>query len=275
MLDAALTYVARDWPVFPVHYVKDGACSCGQQCSSPAKHPMTMNGLKAATTDPDRIRRWWTRHPDSNIGLVTGVAFDVFDIDDASGLLDLGLIPQVTDMCGPAVLTGGYGMHCYVKPTGIGNRAKFIAGCDWRGKGGYVLAPPSGHMSGHPYEWLDTLTSDYRAEIRDCPQWLRERLEPPKPVVLPRVRLGATGSGYGRAALEDELLKLAGTPEGHRNHALNVAAFNLGQLVAGGSLDRQEVESALTSAALAAGLSGGETKATIKSGIEDGMKQPR
>ena len=274
MLSAALDYAARGWPVFPVHYVRDGACSCGQECGSPAKHPMTMNGLKNATTDADKIRRWWEKRPDSNIGLVTGVAFDVFDIDDAGGLTAEQL-RAIGAMDGPGVITGGAGMHCYVLPTGLGNRAKFLPGCDWRGAGGYVLAPPSTHLSGHRYEWLDPLF-DQRAEIKPCPGWLMEALTPPKPVRTEvAFRVGTNPIPYGEAALKSEVSAVLNAAEGVRNVTLNNAAMKLGTLVGGGVLDAALVASSLLSAGLQIGLGQKECEATIRSGMTAGIQQPR
>src|SRR5919107_1194087 len=44
--------------------------------------PMTTSGFLDATTDPDRIRAWWARHPHANIGAPTGApGFDVLDVD--------------------------------------------------------------------------------------------------------------------------------------------------------------------------------------------------
>ena len=53
MKDAALHYAKEGWPVFAVHSVgEDGRCDCGKaDCSSPAKHPWPINGVKAATCD--------------------------------------------------------------------------------------------------------------------------------------------------------------------------------------------------------------------------------
>jgi hypothetical protein len=85
--DAALAYARRGWPVIPLHHLaaKAGAgCSCPwPDCGSAGKHPRTVHGLKDASTDPDQIRRWWTRWPKANIGVVTGKAsgFIVLDID--------------------------------------------------------------------------------------------------------------------------------------------------------------------------------------------------
>lgn len=40
-LEFALSYVDRGWAVLPVHYPKDGICSCGNpKCETPAKHPL-------------------------------------------------------------------------------------------------------------------------------------------------------------------------------------------------------------------------------------------
>ena len=88
-------------------------------------------------------------------------------------------------------------------------------------------------------------------------------------------QMPADTTPYGAKALGEELAALYATPEGQRNAQLNRAAFSLGQLVGGGVLDRGQVESALTAAAVNIGLSGGELRATIQSGITSGMGKPR
>ena len=56
----------------------------------------------------------------------------------------------------------------------------------------------------------------------------------------------AVGSRYAlRAALEQEAQRVVDAPAGTRNHALNRAAFSLGQLVAGGALPEDDVVDAL------------------------------
>ena len=52
------------------------------------------------------------------------------------------------------------------------------------------------------------------------------------------IRRPAHAGAYGHAALRAEISWLSNLPPGSRNHALNRAAFNLFQLVAGGELDR-------------------------------------
>jgi len=86
---------------------------------------------------------------------------------------------------------------------------------------------------------------------------------------------GGDYAAYAQKALVDELAKLAGTPEGGRNAALNQSAYSLGQLIGAGALDRGSVEAALSGTAAAIGLGEVEAAATIRSGIEGGMKQPR
>src|SRR5713226_1159337 len=88
-LDAALDYARRGWFVFPVFEPTDGGrCTCNRSdCDSPAKHPRTRNGFKAATTDELQIRQWWGRWPQANVGIATGVNSDlvVIDIDPRNG----------------------------------------------------------------------------------------------------------------------------------------------------------------------------------------------
>lgn len=101
----------------------------------------------------------------------------------------------------------------------------------------------------------------------------------PSPFELRATAAGA--DGYAQSAVDREAGKVLLAPGGQRNNTLNTAAYNLGQLVAGGALDRLRVEEALAEAARRAGLADdpgcGEQgiKATIRSGIEAGMAQPR
>jgi hypothetical protein len=83
------------------------------------------------------------------------------------------------------------------------------------------------------------------------------------------------GNRFGQTALENELAILGATQPGDRNNQLFKSAAALGEVVAGGSLNRWEVESALESVALATGLDPSEIKSTIRSGIEKGMQSPR
>ena len=113
-------------------------------------------GFKDATTDPATVATWWKASPDANIGLPTGHLFDVIDIDGPAGcaaaldLRDEGLIPVVLGH----VWTPRGGRHIYVPPTGDGNATRFRPGLDYRGLGGYVVAPPS-IVNGRRYEWLE------------------------------------------------------------------------------------------------------------------------
>ena len=134
--EAALAYASWGWPVFPL--------LPGQ------KRPATRRGFKDATTDPDLIGTWWTQRPNYNIGLPTGVAFDVIDIDTPVGVGAYAeLIAESSAGLGPIgdvhgiVVTANSGLHLYISPTGEGNRAGIVPGIDYRGVGGYVVAPPS------------------------------------------------------------------------------------------------------------------------------------
>lgn len=164
-LDAALDYIRRGWPVIPIHYVAaKGKCSCGNpDCGSPAKHPMTNHGLKDSTLDEKIVRHWWSKHPNANIGITTGPksGLVVIDIDPRHGgmeslkaLSKLGGFPIT-----PEVFTGGGGEHIYLAHPGNGAKVKSVQqfggypGIDIKGDGGYVVAPPSKHISGSKYTW--------------------------------------------------------------------------------------------------------------------------
>jgi putative DNA primase/helicase len=212
-LACALDYAGRGWPVVPLNWIQDGRCSCGTvDCPSPCKHPLSPNGLKDASTDPGTIRGWLTRWPDANLGIATGAASGllVIDVDPRHGgdvaLDDLlavhGPLPETVE-----ALTGGGGRHIYFKDgsgTVRNSAGKLGPGLDVRGTGGYVVCPPSDHISGRRYAW--ELSSDPgEVPVAEAPPWLLALLQEAPPVA------SATQDGrIGQGKRNDTLARLAG-----------------------------------------------------------------
>jgi hypothetical protein len=169
----------------------------------------------------------------------------------------------------------------YLAPTGLGNvHPVDLAHVDWRGRGGYVVAPPSRHASGHPYQWapgrdLDTPPGQVPTVLLERLQ-PRHRQRPPGPVQVPAVADGA-GGRYARAALAEELARVAAATVGQRNRQLWESARNLYNLVATGALDHREVDQGLLAAAERCGLLEEEprqTHRTLASGRQVGLAHP-
>ena len=86
VLEMALKYAEIGIPVMTLHSIKDdGTCTCkkGSSCSSKGKHPIFNGWQELATTDQDVIKKWWSKHPNANIGILTGEksGWLVLDID--------------------------------------------------------------------------------------------------------------------------------------------------------------------------------------------------
>jgi hypothetical protein len=147
-------------------------------CQPRGKVPVTARGVSDATTDCIRINSWWDRVPELNIGIATGSVsgFFVLDVDGDNGEAALqklehehGALPATVE-----AITGK-GRHCYFKVSKhelVKNSAGQIApGLDVRGDGGYVIAPPSIHITGKPYCW----SVDSTDSLADAPEWLLEK----------------------------------------------------------------------------------------------------
>lgn len=168
---AALALAALGYHIFPVR--------------AGAKTPLTANGFKDATRDERQILHWWDTHPDANIGIACGASgISVLDIDSKSGanptdvlaghdlqnapLVLTGKAPEQDDQH-PASLTGVRGAQVYFKgslPTG----PLPADGCEIRGSGAYVVAPPSRHPSGVRY----TGQLPAASQLPPVPDWLSE-----------------------------------------------------------------------------------------------------
>jgi Bifunctional DNA primase/polymerase, N-terminal len=289
---AAVGYARRGIPVLPLHYpiqraLAGGAgvgCSCrAPDCGQVAKHPLAdlvPHGVKDASCDPAVVAGWWRRYPQANIGLATGTVFDALDVDGPVGVAALRALAADHHLqlpTGPLVRTGSGGWHLYLAPTGLGNPSpRGLAQVDWRGRGGYVVAPPSRHASGTRYRFLRDMT----APLADVPQALRALLEPapdqrPGPAHL-RPSAGR-GHPYAMAAMEGECQRVATTPPGshQRNRILYQAGLRLFGYVAGGLLDHTEVQARLQQAARGCGLGQREAAATIRSAASIGLAHPK
>jgi hypothetical protein len=158
----ALYYVDRGCRVLPLHSADAGRCSCDDPiCRSPGKHPQTQNGVKDASADPDQIRAWWARRPRANIGIATGVysGLLVIDIDPRNGGNESYAQLQ-QELPGAfvgalKVRSGSGGTHLYFECLNpIASRANIRPGIDVKADGGYVVAPPSRHVSGGRYRFV-------------------------------------------------------------------------------------------------------------------------
>jgi len=269
ILNAALEYAARGWFVFPL---KTGE-----------KTPLTPHGFKDATTDPEQVRAWWTQCPEANVGIRTGresglVVLDIDHHGEADGeeslaklLKEFGPLPPTFEVRTP---NGGRHLYFAHRDGEVKSRNGLRPGLDLKADGGYVVAPPSVlSESPEPYARQNGHSSC------PLPKWLVEqangRRSTPAPAASPTSQAGRSAARCAATALKLEVRNLRQAAEGTRNDTLNRAAFNLGQLVGGGYLDRAQVEAELAAAAAVIGLTEREAAATIHSGLDAGIQQPR
>jgi KaiC/GvpD/RAD55 family RecA-like ATPase len=218
-LEAALRYAGGHFPVLPIWGILDGKCQCGDpECRSPGKHPIPQlvpHGLIDATTDEATLRQWFEAYPQANLAWVTGHGFFVLDIDPRHGGDDTlaayeekhGKLPPTRE-----VLTGGGGRHLYflvADGVTVRNGANVLGpGVDVRGEGGYVLVPPSSHVSGRTYEW-EAMTVDEGRRPAIAEPSLIEALRFPRLVTAPAAVDPAAKIPEGTR--NDTLARLAGT----------------------------------------------------------------
>lgn len=197
MIDAALSYAARGWRVFP--------------CSPGTKIPFKdTNGVKDATTDEEQIREWWTRWPKANIALACGPGSGVYVVDvdhdpeaGENGWEDLKTFPDLPKTVSQDTPRGG--AHFLFKSSNPpSNKNKFRKGIDIRADGYYIMLSPSIHPNGKAYAWAPGLGPDEveLAEFPDfmrpvrkiSPPWIRQKPEeaPKQAAPRPPVPVGAT-----------------------------------------------------------------------------------
>jgi hypothetical protein len=237
VLDAALGYAQRGWPVFP--------------CHAGGKAPLTVHGFKDATTDAEVIHRWWGRWPAANVAIATGKPGpDVLDVDqreDGSGFAALNELNRAGLTAGVHMImhTPSGGLHAYF--TGTGQRCGSLPRLhlDFKAAGGYVIAPPSALADGRAWRLAQFRDGSEAVDWAAC----KALLDPPS--LTPR--------WPGRVALDGLATWVERQPEGNRNAGLFWAAC---RAVEGG-----QDPWPLAVAAVQAGLARAEAFRTVTSAV--------
>jgi hypothetical protein len=176
---------------------------CGLQVV-PAPYPMRAAGdkrpalpewrtLHEALVTDTVFERWYaygtgTYHKNPNMGVICGHASDnlmVIDADqyksatsgnwwqDVIRVHNHGIDPDTW-----RAKTGGGGTHRFFKapmhwrvPTN-----STALEVDIRGQGGFAMLPPSKHLSGNDYEWIDGF-EPWTTELAEAPQWLLDAID--------------------------------------------------------------------------------------------------
>lgn len=270
LMEAAIWYARMG---LRVHPLKDAGTEKGKEPRLPAWQDK-------ASSDVSEVTLWWTMYPNANIGIATG-GVDGVDVLDLDGEEAQRLFDECPDT--PYVKTSN-GRHVYFAADGLRNGVDvhpMLNGVDLRGEGGYVVAPPSIHPDGTMYEWavspskkrfapLPMWVKALNSKQRDVPVEFQIRALPQDAPEVPDLQKDA----YARRAIDGILSDMRNAVEGGRNHTLNELAFRAGRLIAGGAIDADAIVGELAQAAMDVGLPAHEVRATLKSGIEAGQKQP-
>jgi hypothetical protein len=272
LLEAALAYAAKGWPVFPLE--PRGKVPLGG---------LAPRGFHNATCDPSIISNWWALRPDANIGVATGGVFGVaLDVDPRDGGLDSirALEAEHGDLPETLIYETGSGGYHFLFETvpGMGNGEGTLGpGINVRGDGtGYIVAPPSVHPNGRRYKVaMDKVPVP-------MPSWLRAVIQGDRHAE-PYVAAGFTTetTAFGKVILDRQTARLEATPvgEGRRRKALMSSALVVGKFVAGGEIAEADGLAALLDAAKAITTDGKYSDAELRrhlvGGLQAGFATPR
>ncbi|MGO3151931.1 MAG: bifunctional DNA primase/polymerase [Galactobacter sp.] len=266
--EAAARFAAAGVPVFP--------------CVPGEKRPLVARGFHDATADPGQVAGWWSRWPSANIGIPTGAAsgVEVVDVDvhaTGTGFPAFREAHRQGHAAGWAALvrTPSGGLHAYYPAHPDRAQSSWQAArahVDFRGDGGYIIAPPSKVLRPGgvraPYR-LIVASGDAPVPV-DAVR-LRDFLDPRTPIPLDRTR--ASAHRFERRESDAKVLAgwVAGRGEGERNRGLFWAACRLAESGAPPDVTLD----ALGPAAEHAGLGSREIMATIRSAYRTTHPTPR
>lgn len=160
-MTAALAYARRGWHVFPL-----GADTKGRSADNRSSH-LLARGHKAASSEAEVIRDWWTHSPDANIGLslaasgLVAIDADLYKPDCAwSEISDGKVLPPTFTQASPR----GGRHYVFSTDNGVTFPGRLCPGVDIKHHGYILLAPST--FEGKPYEIIND------AAPAPCPDWI-------------------------------------------------------------------------------------------------------
>ena len=221
--EAAARFAAAGVPVFP--------------CVPGEKRPLVRRGFHDATANPTQVAAWWSRWPQANIGIPTGAAsgVEVVDVDvhaTGTGFPAFHAAHREGLAAGWAALvrTPSGGLHAYYPADPDRSQSSWQAPrahVDFRGDGGYIIAPPSKVLRPGgvrvPYRLI--VAGNTPAPV-DAAR-LRDFLDPRTPLSIDHARTAR----FERRRPDAKVLAgwVAGRGEGERNRGLFWAACRLAE----------------------------------------------
>lgn len=270
LVTASTMLASRDIPVFP--------------CVAGGKQPLTRHGFHDASADLATVHAWWSRWPEANIGMPTGIAsgIDVVDIDVHAGgngfdSFERARAQGLAEGWAWLARTPSGGVHAYyLRDTPADPAATSLTEqrswqvpsrhIDFRGDGGYVVVPPSRTTAGAADEagrYRLIAVSQHPVSPVDAAA-LRAFLEPPRPGPQPPAQTQHLTRPDHLAAQVERL------QQGERNRGLFWAACRM--VEDGHAFDA--IADALGPAARTIGLADREILTTIRSAYRSTSPRP-
>lgn len=234
------------------------------------KIPLIKGWREQATSDPAQIKQWqeFFRERLNFFGVPCGADNNilVLDVDTKKTKNGIETLKQnnffIPDTLSQRTLNGGIHYIFKFDPSrDPGNKVGFLPGLDIRSSGGWIA-------------WYGVGT-DWSKQIFDAPEWLYE--EATKKRETPTATTGsviAIAAEIAQSILQKSLDTIREAPPGESNSILNLESFRVGQLVASSAVTREVAETELFKAAKDRGKPDYEARATIKSGLDGGIKNP-
>lgn len=283
-------YMSRGWRCFMLSGSKVPVRLCGSRAcekhrtDGPAAMEacgcLTCHGFYAATTDRARFAEILRRVPDGQLAIRTGEVSGlvVVEVDPKNdGLSTLAQLDARGVLPGTLMVqSGGGGVHLYYGHPGgyvTGGAHKLGRGVDVKADGGYVVAPPSLHKSGHRYAWTGDGRHDY--PVRRLPSEVLSMLRPAAvPAAPARVPQPTSSDRLLRARVDGVLQRVATAPDGRANNTLFWAAARFGEMALAGDITEDWATSALEAAAAGINYPAPAARRTIRSGLLSARRQP-
>ena len=220
------------------------------------KRPLTPNGFKDATTNPEIIRACWARWPFADPAWALPPDIVVADLDEKHGKHGVADFIRLEshdprDVTTPIATTPSGGLQLFYASAGKAYRNKVAidrTGIDTRTAGGYVVLPAGGNGRG----WFRDLSTP----LAPAPGWLdaAEKRETPnnlfhRPATAMRSCDNLNSGLIGRPLLVRAVRLIMTAPPGAQEETRHRQSYFIGTLIAAGAVDYDVAYRALVAAA--------------------------